>query len=107
MKKIAAIAASIALAGGVAIGTAAPAQAGPKEDRLFVQLVTKEAPELRGISIKTMVKTAKSTCKFLRAGFGAVDAVTMMEDNGFSQKAAVAFVAGSVVFYCPEQEGNY
>lgn len=104
-KRIAAIVAATAIA-FVGVG-AAPAQAAVNNDRLFVKLVVAEAPELKGISLKTMVKTAKSTCKYLRAGFGALDAVDLMQSNGFSENAATAFVAGSVVFYCPEQEGNY
>lgn len=111
MKKFYAVIAALAFAISTAFITAAPAQASvpaaASDDRLFVKLVTKEAPELRGISTKTMVKTAKSTCKFLRSGFTVLDAVELMEDNGFSEKASIAFVAGSIVFYCPDQENNY
>jgi hypothetical protein len=108
MKKIIAL----VIAAFLAISVAAPAQASApafnsKNDKLFQRVVTKEAPSLKGVPRKTLVKTAKETCKFLRAGFGILDAIDLMEDNGFSEKTAIAFVAGSVVFYCPEQENNY
>lgn len=104
MKRLIALAASLFL--GLGIAVAPPAAADARNDRLFVKTVTAEAPDLRGISLKTMVKTAKSTCKFLRAGFGALDAVEMMENAGFSENASITFVAGSIAFYCPDQENN-
>jgi hypothetical protein len=62
---------------------------------------------LKGVSRKQLVKTAKETCKFLRAGFTIMDAYDMMEDSGFTNKEITAFLAGAVVFYCPDQEDNY
>lgn len=107
MKKIVSIVASLALAGGAAIATAAPAQALTNNDRLFAKLVRAEAYEFKAVPVGAMVKTAKTTCKFLRSGFTVIDAVSIMEDNGISEDAAIAFVAGAVVFYCPEQKDNY
>lgn len=110
MKKIASlIAASALLVGGVVAAPAASATApaGIKDDKMFVKLVTASAPTLKGISRKTMVKTAKQTCKFLRGGFTILDAVDIMEDNGFTQNESTAFIAGAIVFYCPEQEDNF
>lgn len=110
-KKIAAaVAASALLLGGSTIA-AAPAQAsastGIKDDKLFVKLVTSSAPGLKGIPRKTMVKTAKQTCKFLRNGYTILDAVDLMEESGFTQNESTAFIAGAIVFYCPEQEDNF
>lgn len=111
MNKIIAATAAATLTAATAIAVAPPAQAaspsGIREDRLFVRLVTEEAPSLKGIPRKTMVKTAKQTCKFLRTGFTVIDAVDVMQESGFTQNEAISFVAGAVVFYCPEQEYNY
>lgn len=110
MKKFAAVFTAIALFfGGVALASPASAatSTGVRDDKLFVQLVTKEAPSLKGIPRATMVKTAKSTCKYLRAGFTILDAVELMQDNGFTENESMAFIAGAVVFYCPDQENNF
>ena len=111
MKKFYAIIAAVAFALSAALITATPASASTpaaaSDDRLFVKLVTKEAPDLKGISLKTMVKTAKSTCKFLRSGWTILDAVELMQETGFSENASMSFVAGAIVFYCPEQENNF
>lgn len=109
-KFIAAVIAVIALVVGLLVVFApssnAAVQTGAREDRMFYQLLIKEAPSFRGASQKSLVKTAKSTCKYLRAGYDAVDAVLLMERNGFSESEAVAFTAASMVFYCPEQESR-
>lgn len=111
MKKIIAATASAVLAAATAIVVAPPAQAASpsdiREDRLFVRLVTEEAPSLKGIGRKTMVKTARQTCKFLRTGFTIIDAIDLMQESGFSENEAIAFISGAVVFYCPEQEDNF
>jgi hypothetical protein len=104
MKKI------IAAATAAIVGTlllAPPASAGVQDDKLFYKLVTAEAPALKQVTRKQLVKTAKETCKFLRAGFGIMDAVDLAEDAGLTQNEATAMVAGAVVFYCPEQENNW
>lgn len=105
MKKI--IAATSAAVIGATVLLASPAQASASDDRLFYRLVTKEAPALKGIKQRDLVKTAKQTCDFLRTGYGILDAHDLMTEAGFTTRQANAFLAGAIVFYCPEQEGNY
>lgn len=105
MKKI--IAATSAALIGATLLLAPPAQASASDDRLFYRLVTKDAPALKAIKQRDLVKTARETCKYLRAGFGILDAHDLMTDTGFTDREANAFLAGAIVFYCPEQEGNY
>lgn len=85
----------------------APAQASAKNDRLFYSVVTSSAPTLKGVPRKDLVKTAKETCKFLRSGFTIMDAYDLMEETGFTNKEITAFIAGAIVFYCPDQEDNF
>jgi hypothetical protein len=106
-KSLIAIVASIALMFAFIAPAQASAPTGLRDDKLFVKLVTAEAPTLKGIPRKTMVKTAKQVCKYLRAGFTILDAVYLMEDNDFTENESMSFVAGAVVFYCPEQEDNF
>lgn len=91
------------------LGIAAPAQATvpSSNDALFYSLVTKDAPTLKPVGRKQLVKTARATCKFLRSGFTIMDAYEMMEENLFTEKEITAFIAGAIVFYCPEQADNY
>lgn len=105
MKKMIAVIASLLV--GIGLVVAPPAQANARDDRLFYSLVTSEARSLKAIPRKQLVKTAKETCKFLRAGFTILDAYDLMEDSGFTAAEATAFLAGAVVFYCPEQENNF
>lgn len=105
MKKI--IALTTALLIGVGLLLAPPANAGIREDKAFFSFVTKEAPTLKGISRKEMVKVAKKTCKFMRSGFTVIEAVDIMEEAGFTQKESVTFIAATIVFYCPDQEDNF
>lgn len=107
MKKIAAIAAAVALTIAGAIAVAPAVSAGPKDDALFVKLVKKEAPELKAVSSRQLIKTAKQTCSFLRSGFTILEAVELAEEAGLSQNAGMSIVAGAIVFYCPEQENNF
>jgi hypothetical protein len=86
---------------------APPAQANSKNDNLYVKIVRAEAPELRGVSKKKLVRGAKTTCRYLRAGGGILDAVDIALNSGLKRNTALTLVAGAVVFYCPEQEGNY
>jgi hypothetical protein len=80
---------------------------GIRDDKLFVKIISEEAPIFKGVSRKTMVKTAKTTCRFLRSGFTIFEVVESMEDSGFTQNQSMTFVAGAIVFYCPDQEDNY
>lgn len=105
MKKIIAVIAGMIIGFGVLV--APPAQASAKDDRLFYSLVTSSAPTLKGVSRRQLVKTAKETCKFLRNGFTIFDAYDLMEESGFTNKEITAFIAGAIVFYCPEQEDNF
>lgn len=105
MKKIIALTTALLIGAGVLL--APPANAGIKEDKAFFSYVTKTEPGLKGISRKQMVKVAKQTCKFLRTGYTILDAVDLMEDAGFTENESVVFIAATVVFYCPDQEGNY
>ena len=98
---------SIAAAPVASASTQTVAVAGIKDDKLFVKIVSNEARGFKGIPRKTMVKTAKQTCKYLRAGFTVLDAVYLMEKTGFTENESMTFVAGAVVFYCPEQEDNF
>lgn len=116
-KTIAAIAASAILVTSFAVAapaasastsvTPAVAQTLTSNDNLFVKLVRKEDSVFKKVPSATMVKTAKATCKFIRSGFSTIDAVNLMEESGFSNNASLAFVAGAVVFYCPEQQNNF
>lgn len=105
MKKII----GILLALPLMFGVAAPASAAvpSSNDALFYSLVTKDAPTLKPVGRKQLVKTARATCKFLRSGFTIMDAYEMMEENLFTEKEISAFIAGAIVFYCPEQADNY
>jgi hypothetical protein len=105
MKKAIAVMAAV-LIGGTAL-IAPPANAGPRDDRLFYSLVTKEAYTLKAVPRKKLVKVAKETCKGLRAGLTITDIWEIMEDTGFRQNEISSFIAGAVVFYCPEQEDNF
>ena len=99
----------ILLALPLMFGVAAPASAAvpASNDKLFYSLVTKDAPTLKAVSRPQLVKTARATCKFLRSGFTIMDAYEMMEENLFTEKEITAFIAGAIVFYCPEQADNY
>lgn len=105
MKKI--IAATVAALTGATLLLAPPAQASASDNRLFYRLVTSEAPALRAIKQRDLVSTAKETCKFLRNGFTILDAHDLMTESGFTNNEASAFLAGAIVFYCPDQEDNY
>lgn len=104
MKKIAAVLAAVVMLGLV---FAPPAQASKKNDNLYVKVIRAESPELRFVKRGTLIKTAKATCRYLRAGGGILDAVQIGRESGFSRDTALTLVAGAVVFYCPDQEGNY
>lgn len=105
MKKV--IAATSAALIGATLLLAPPAQAGPKDDRLFYTLVTQEAPTLKAVGRKNLIKTARETCRYLRSGFTIIDAYDLMEESGFAEREISAFLAGAVVFYCPDQEDNF
>jgi hypothetical protein len=105
MKKI--IAATVAALIGAVMLTAPPANAGPRDDRLFYSLVTSEAYTLKAVPRRKLVSVAKETCKGLRAGLTITDIWEMMEDTGFRDNEISSFIAGAVVFYCPEQEDNF
>ncbi len=105
MKKIIAVASAALI--GTTLLLAPPAQAAAKDDRLFYTLVTADAPTLKGVGRKQLVKTARETCRFLRNGFTIIDAYDLMEDSGFTEREISSFLAGAVVFYCPDQEDNF
>lgn len=102
MKKIIAIVSALIIGGSVFV--AAPAQASPSNDRMYVRILKSEAPELYGISSKKLIKSGELTCKYLRSGSTIIEAIEVMEDAGLDQDTALALVAASVVFFCPEQE---
>lgn len=105
-KKLSAAIVGVLLAVGLV--AAPPAQANSKQnDNLFVELVRQEAPELRFVKKRQMVKAAKQTCRYLRSGGTILESVAIALDSGLSRNTAMALVAGAVVFYCPEQENNY
>jgi hypothetical protein len=95
-----------ALFGG-AVLLAPPATAGPRDDRLFYSLVTGEAYTLKAVSRKKLVSVAKETCKGLRSGLTILDIYEMMDDSGFRPNEISSFIAGAIVFYCPDQEDNF
>jgi hypothetical protein len=105
MKKIIAVVAGLML--GVGVLAAPPAQASKKNDDQYVRIIRAEAPELKRVSRAQLIKGAKTTCKYLRSGGGILDAIDMALDAGIRRNTALTLVAGAVVFYCPEQEGNY
>jgi len=104
-KKLIAAAGSVLLLGTIV--TAPPAAANTRNDNLYVKVVRAESPLLKRIPKKSLVKTAKTTCRYLRAGGGILDAVDIAIKSGLSRNVSLTLVAGAVVFYCPEQEGNY
>jgi hypothetical protein len=109
MKKI--IIALVTAIAFVSVGVAAPSSALAPTDRandnLFIKILRSESPTFKYSNRKTLIKTAKSTCKFLRNGYGMITAIETMEDSGFDYDESLSFVVGAVIFYCPEQEGNY
>jgi len=105
MKKI--IAATVAALIGAVMLTAPPANAGPRDDRMFYSLVTKDAYTLKAVPRKKLVSVAKQTCKGLRSGLTIMDVYEIMEDTGFRNNEISSFIAGAVVFYCPEQKNNF
>lgn len=112
MKKViaASVVAACALALGAPAAHAATPAAGPvslSDDIQFYALVTKEEPALRAISRKKLVKTAKTTCRYLRTAGTILDAHDLMTESGFTDDQATAFIAGAIVFYCPDQEDNF
>lgn len=104
MKRLVVVAAVVAIA---VVGLASPAQASASNDRAYVNAIRNEAPELHGVKSKDLIKTAKLTCRALRAGSGMFDLITLAENNGLETDTATALIAGAVVFYCPDQETNY
>ena len=102
MKKLIAITTALLIGAGMLL--APPASAGIRENKLFYKIVTASAPELKLVSRKQLVKTAKATCRYLRSGFMPMDAVEMGMDSGLSTNEALSLVAGAITFYCPEQE---
>ena len=106
IRKLATATAAVALAAGIAAAPPAAASS-KKNDNLYIQVIRQEAPILRGVPRKDLIAGAKATCKYLRAGYGILDAVNLATDSGLSKNVAYTLVAGAVVFYCPEQEGNY
>jgi hypothetical protein len=106
MKKIIAIVAGLMLGAGILVSPPAHASS-KKNDNLYVKIIRNEAPELKRVGRTQLIKGAKTTCRYLRAGGGILDAVEMALNAGIRRSTAMALVAGAVVFYCPEQEGNY
>ena len=86
---------------------ATPAQATPQDDRLFYSLVTTDAPTLKTVGRKQLIKAARATCKYLRAGNTIMGAYNIMEDTGFTDNEITSLLAGAVVFYCPDQQDNF
>lgn len=104
MKRI--IGATIAAVFTVGLIAAPPAHAGPKDDRMFYTIVTSNEPAFKAITRKKLVSVAKQSCKTMRSGFTPLEVHDMMTDSGFTDNQATAFVAGAILFYCPEQEKN-
>lgn len=106
MKKfIAAVTTLALLVLGVVLAPAASAWT--NRDYQFVRAVRAEAPAFRAVPMRSMVKIAKLTCDELDGGWSTVlDIVDDGIEAGFTQKQAIALVAGAVVFYCPEY-GDY
>ena len=107
MKKI--IAVATALVASVAlVGTAVPANAVvpalTKKDKQFVKIVKREAPDLRSVGASLLVKTAKTTCKTLDAGYDVLDVIELGEDSGLDTDTVITLTAAAVVFYCPRHK---
>lgn len=102
MKKLIAITTALLIGAGMLL--APPASAGARENKLFYKIVTTSAPELKLVKRKQLFRIAKTTCRYLRAGFMPTDAVIMGIENGLTRNAAISIVTGAIVFYCPEQE---
>ena len=92
---------------GTALLTITPAHANPQDDRLFYALVTGDAPAFKAIPRRELIKTARQTCKGLRQGLTIIETHDLMTESGFTDTQASAFLAGAVVFYCPDQKNNY
>lgn len=104
MKKLITLAlTTLLLALGVAVAPAANAWS--NRDYQYVRAVRSEAPAFKAVPMRDLVKIAKLNCQALRGGWSSVvDLVDEGLDAGFTQKQAIALVAGAVVFYCPDQD---
>ena len=96
-----------AVQAAVPISGPAAGAASISDDIQFYALVTNEEPALGAISGKKLVKTAKTTCRYLRTAGTILDAHDLMTESGFTDDQATAFIAGAIVFYCPDQEDNF
>jgi hypothetical protein len=105
MKKLVALSSVLII--GASVFVAAPAQASPKNDRLYVKVLKAEAPILSSVKAVTLIKSGKLTCKYLRSGASLFDAVEVAEEAGLDNDTTLSMVAAAVVFFCPEQENNF
>lgn len=101
MKRIIALVAALVIGGSLFL--APPASAGPKKNRLFYSMVTEQAPSLR-IGRAFLVRNAKANCRNMRRGVSPTRLAWILVEHGLTVNAAVAFVGGSITFYCPGQE---
>jgi len=102
MKKIIAVVSALIIGGSVFV--AAPAQASSSNDRMYAKILKTTAPELSVISNKKLIRSGKLTCRYLRAGATIFEAIEVIENAGLDEDTAMAMVAASVFFFCPEQE---
>jgi propanediol dehydratase large subunit len=105
MKKIIALTAALLI--GMSAFVAAPAQASPKDDRMFYSIVTSKSPAFKAVARKQLVRTAKAACKVLRKGYTIIDVLEVMEESGFTERQSMILTAATIVFYCPEQKDNF
>lgn len=101
MKKILSAAIAAAM---LTLASPAPAQALTNNDRQYLRAVRGEAPALRQISSRQLIDVARSTCRYLRSGASVRTVLTDAIDAGLTRKVAVVIIAGSIAFYCPDQE---
>jgi hypothetical protein len=103
-RKLSAVTVGVLLTVGLV--AAPPAQADARNDNMYVSTIRGVAPELKRVGKKSLVKTGKATCRYLRAGGSVLGSLEMAMDAGLPRNTSIALVAGAVVFYCPEQEDN-
>ena len=99
--------AATATAAALALTLAAPATAAPSltsKDRAYVRLVKSEAPELRPVPGRMLVRLAHLNCAAMRQEADPIDLVHEAVDAGFSIDTGIVVVASAAAFYCPDTE---
>ena len=90
-------------AGLLTVGVSVPAEALTRNDRQYLQAVRSADSALRRIPNRTLIDSARTTCRYLRSGATIDDVFYTAVDAGLTRKTATALIAGAITFYCPDQ----